>query len=110
MAETDGYIVVITTSPDQATAEMIAGQLVEDFEAACVQIVPAIKSFFRWQGKLEHAEEHLMLIKTRADKYDEIESKIRNLHPYEVPEIIAVPVTAGLSDYLIWINDNTKRL
>lgn len=110
MAETAKYLMVLSTSPDLMTAEKIANELVVDYLAACVQIIPAVKSFYRWQGKLDNSEEYLMLIKTVADKYDEIESKIKSLHPYELPEIIAVPITTGSSDYLSWIDDNTKPL
>lgn len=98
---------VITTSPDLMTAEKIAGQLVENRDAACVQIVSGVKSYFRWEGKLDMSEEQLILIKTAADKYNEVENTVKKIHPYELPEIIAVPVSAGFSDYLDWINDNT---
>ena len=110
MAETIDYITVLSTSPDTATAERIAGDLVEECLAACVQIIPGVRSYFRWQGRTENADEQLILIKTVTEKYDEIESKIKDLHPYDVPEIITVPVTGGLSDYLSWIKDNTKPL
>ena len=110
MAGLDKYIMIMTTCPDMPAAEKIANQLVDKRLAACVQIVPGVKSFFHWQGKVENAAEHLLLIKTVSDKYTEIEGIIISLHSYEVPEIITVPVTTGLRDYLTWIDDNTKAL
>ena len=76
--------------------------------AACVQIIPGVKSYFHWQGKLDNASEFLVLVKTVSDNYSVIEKKIRELHEYELPEILALPVAGGFSDYLNWINDNTK--
>ena len=101
---------IMTTCPDAPAAETIASELVVKSLAACVQVVPGVKSFYRWQGQLDSAAEQLLLIKTAADKYDEIEKLIISLHSYEVPEIIAVPVETGLRDYLAWIDDNTKTL
>lgn len=100
----------MTTCPDLALAERIADALVVNNLAACVQIVPGVKSFFRWQGKVDSAAEYLVLIKTVTDNYLAVENHIKSLHTYEVPEIIAVPVTAGARDYLVWIDDNTKAL
>ena len=110
MTGSDKYIMVITTCPDMPAAEKIAGELVDKCLAACVQVIPGVKSFFRWQGEVDNAAEYLLLIKTVAEKYTEIEGIITALHSYEVPEIIAVPVTTGLRDYLTWIDDNTKAL
>lgn len=110
MAAETKYLMVITTCPDMPEAEKIASELIDNSLAACVQVVPGVKSFFRWLGKVENETEYLVLIKTAADKYTEIENLINNLHSYELPEIIAVPVTAGLRDYLTWIDDNTKAL
>ena len=100
----------MTTCPDMPAAEKIASELVDNSLAACVQLLPGIRSFFRWQGKVDRADEILLLIKTTAQRYAEIENIINSLHSYEVPEIIAVPVTAGLRDYLNWIDDNTRAL
>ena len=100
----------MTTCPDLALAERIANALVVNNLAACVQIVPGVKSFFRWQGRVDSAAEYLVLIKTVTDNYLAVENHIKSSHSYEVPEIIAVPVTAGARDYLAWIDDNTKAL
>jgi periplasmic divalent cation tolerance protein len=110
MAATEKYLLIMTTCPDMPAAEKIASELVDNSLAACVQLLPGIRSFFRWQGKVERADEILLLIKTTAQRYAEIENIINSLHSYEVPEIIAVPVTAGLRDYLNWIDDNTRAL
>ena len=101
---------IMTTCPDMPAAEKIADALVDKSLAACVQIIPAIKSVFRWQGQVDHASESLLLAKTVAANYPEIEDLINSIHSYEVPEIIAVPVTTGSRDYLAWIDDNTKAL
>ena len=110
MAGSEKYLMIVTTCPDAPVAEKIANALVDSSLAACVQIIPGIKSIFRWQGKLDSAAEFLLLIKTVAQNYAEIERLINDLHSYEVPEIIALPVTTGSRDYLAWIDDNSKAL
>lgn len=107
MAKKPQYLLVLSTCPESAVAEKIANELVQDRLAACVQIIPGVQSFFRWAGKVDNQDELLMFIKTTADKYGELEMKIKTLHPYELPEIIAVPISTGFSDYLSWIEDNT---
>lgn len=102
------YILILNTCPDQQTARNIADALVEADQAACVNILPAGLSIYRWQGKIESAEEHLLIIKTHEEHYPHIETVIQNLHPYELPEIIAVPVIKGLPDYLTWIGESVK--
>ncbi len=99
--------VVFCTCPDQATATRIADTLVEDRLCACVNLIPGIRSIYRWEGKPESAEEVLMLIKTRADRYPALEEAIRSMHPYELPEIIALPVETGLPGYLKWVEQCT---
>ena len=98
--------IVHCTCPDQTTAVQIAEALVSEQLAACVHILPGIQSIYRWKGQLEHDEEVLVLIKSRTDKFDELEQAIRHLHPYELPEIVAVSIEAGLPDYLKWINES----
>lgn len=97
-------ILVLTTCPDRAAAERLARVLVEGALAACVNVLPGVRSIYRWRGALESADEHLLLIKTAAARYDKLENAIRANHPYELPEVIAVPITAGSNDYLQWIN------
>jgi len=110
MTEAEKYQVIMTTCPDLELAERIASELVDSNLGACVQIIPGVQSCFRWQGKIEKAVEYLVLIKTSAGNYLDIEKRIKQLHSYELPEIIALPITAGGRDYLAWIDDNTKPL
>lgn len=101
-------LLVITNLPDAPAAQKLAHHLVETRAAACVsQLAPCI-STYRWQGKIESATEVPLLIKTTQAAYPRLEKMIREAHPYELPEIIAVPVTAGLPAYLDWIGNETK--
>jgi periplasmic divalent cation tolerance protein len=100
-------LIVITNAPDRAVAQKIAHALVEQKLAACVNILAECTSVYRWKGKIETAGEVPLLIKTRPDIYAEVEAAIKSLHPYELPEIIAVSVTHGASDYLDWLNAAT---
>jgi periplasmic divalent cation tolerance protein len=95
---------ILCTCPDRDTADKIARQLVTGQLAACVNILPGILSVYTWQGQVESAQEHLLLIKSSKDRYQALEAAIRDNHPYDVPEIIAVPVEAGLPEYLHWID------
>ncbi len=94
---------VLNTCPDAASAQRIAIALVDKDLAACVNIVPGLRSIYRWKGKRESADELLLIIKTRVADYSKLEAMIRELHPYELPEIIAVPIHAGLPAYLQWV-------
>ena len=100
-------LLVFTNLPDQDAAMRLAQSLVEKRLAACVNILSGCQSVYRWQGAVERAEEVPVLIKTRASRYSEIEAAIRSLHPYEVPEVIAVPIVRGLPDYLDWVAEET---
>ena len=100
-------LIVFTNAPDRATAEKIAHALVEAKLAACVNILAECTSVYRWEGKTETSREVPMLIKTRAAIYNEVEALVKSLHPYELPEIIAVSLERGLSDYLDWVNAAT---
>lgn len=102
------YIQVFTTVEQQSDAEKIAKQLVEERLAACVQIIGPLTSYFQWQGKMDSAREYLCLIKSRKDLFGELESAIKKLHPYEVPEILAMPVDSGGKDYLKWLAAELK--
>ncbi len=95
-------IQVFTTGP-KADLDNIARTLVEERLAACVQVIGPIRSTYRWQGKVEKAEEWLAIAKTTQDLYPRLEATIKKLHTYEVPEILAVPVVAGNPDYLNWL-------
>jgi len=100
-------LLVLTNLPDQATAEALADELVDHRLAACVNILQPCRSVYRWQGAVESANEVPLLIKTTEAGYPALEAAIRARHPYETPEIIAVPVTRGLPDYLAWVATET---
>ena len=97
------YIQVLTTVGNKADAEKIAGSLVAEKLAACVQILGPLTSYFHWQGKLDTAGEYLCLIKSRNDLFTELETAIKDIHPYEIPEILAIPVVKGGKEYLDWM-------
>ena len=94
---------MLTTLPDRAGAETLARELLADRLAACVQIGATLQSLYHWHGEIETAQETPLAVKTRGELYARVEAAIRSRHPYELPEIIAVPITDGLSDYLDWI-------
>ena len=98
---------VLCNVPDVATARAIAARLVESRAAACVNISHACESVYRWDGAVERATEVPLAIKTVAEKYAEVETIIRGMHPYQVPEIVAVPVAMGLTSYLDWVRNET---
>ncbi len=102
------YVQVCTTAGNKSDAQAIADALVEQRLAACVQIVGPITSTYRWQGQVETAEEWLCIAKSRADLYEAVEQAIREVHPYEEPEILAVPVSAGSPSYLRWLDESLK--
>jgi periplasmic divalent cation tolerance protein len=98
---------VFTTLPTSDAAVTLARTLVEERLAACANILPAVRSIYRWQGKLQDENEVLLLLKTRSDQLERLKARILELHPYEVPEMLAVPVEAGYSGYLEWIAAET---
>ena len=101
-------LLVLTNLPERAAAERLAGLLVEKRLAACVNILAPCRSVYRCQGAVRHDEEHPMLIKTTAERYPALEQALRSGHPYELPEIIAVPIERGLPAYLQWVAAETK--
>jgi len=102
------HITILCTVPTLSIAQKIATELVSCELAACCNIIPGITSIYRWQGKVETDDELLMLIKSTEENYKAIENSIKELHPYEVPEIIALPIQQGFDKYLHWINEVTK--
>lgn len=100
-------LLVLTNLPDAASARALAGHLVEARLAACVNILAPCRSVYRWEGGIEDVEETPLLIKTTAARYAALEAAIRARHPYELPEIVAVPITHGLPDYLGWVAAET---
>ena len=103
---TEPVLIVFCTCPDSASAEAIARQLVGEHLAACVNVLPAIRSVYRWAGQVECDDEALLWIKTTQAAYSALESTFRQIHPYELPEIIAVESARGLPDYLQWVHDS----
>jgi len=101
-------LLVLTNLPDRAAAERLADILVEKKLAACVNILAPCRSVYRWKDALQRDEEHPMLIKTTTERYAELERALRAGHPYELPEIIAVPIERGLPAYLDWVAAETK--
>ena len=100
-------LLVLTNLPDRSAAETLAARLIETRVAACVNVLAPCRSVYRWKGAVQHDEEHPMLIKTTAEGYAALEAAIRAGHPYELPEIIAVPIERGLPAYLAWLADET---
>ena len=103
-------LVVYCTCPDPAPAERIAETVVNERLAACVSIVPGLTSIYRWQGAIQRDMKLLLIMKTCSTAYAGLETRLLELHPYEVPEIIALPIQAGSTTYLDWIADNTGAL
>lgn len=102
-------LLVFTSLPDAASARALAGALVEARLAACASVLAPCRSVYRWQGKTEDAAEVPLLIKTTAARYAALEAAIRARHPYELPEIVAVPIQHGLPDYLAWVAAETTE-
>jgi periplasmic divalent cation tolerance protein len=100
-------ILITTGSPDEAAT--IARTLVDEHLAACVNIIPGVRSFFFWEGRTQDAVEALMICKSRMPLMDAFIARVRTLHTYTVPEIIALPIAAGLPNYLAWVKDATKE-
>ncbi|UCV11638.1 divalent-cation tolerance protein CutA [Dechloromonas denitrificans] len=102
-------LLILTNCPDESVANTIALAVVESGLAACVNILPRVESIYRWQGAVESASEIPLLIKSTAANYAALETTIRQRHPYEVPEIIALPITHGLPAYLNWVSAETLQ-
>ncbi len=108
MEEVSRVVVMITTATEEE-AHRIAELLVNQRKAACVNIVPRVDSLFRWQGKLDSAQESLLIVKSKASLLPEIVSLVKGIHSYEVPEIIALPIVSGNEDYLKWIDSEVAE-
>ena len=102
-------IVVLITVPDEKAARKLAKPLVEEGLAACVNIVPGVRSIYRWEGKTCDEPELLLVVKTRRACFEALERRVRELHPYSVPEVIALPVVEGSAPYLDWVAASTRR-
>ncbi|RJQ46674.1 MAG: divalent-cation tolerance protein CutA [Nitrospiraceae bacterium] len=101
-------IAVLITAPNEDMAAAIAGALVEAKLAACANIMRGIRSIYVWQGRIEDETEVLMIVKTRKALFDRLKAKVKELHSYEVPEIIALPIITGSKDYLAWLRESTQ--
>ncbi len=95
--------VVLMTAPDTQVAEGLARSLVDERLAACVSLVPGIRSFYRWEGATREDAEVLLIAKTRSDRLGDLDARVRALHPYDVPEVLALPSTGGNAAYLAWV-------
>ncbi len=100
-------LVVLVTCPRKSVGEKIGGAVVEERLAACVNVIPGLTSIYRWEGKVQRDAEVLLVMKTRTHRLSALIRRVKALHPYTVPEIIALPVTAGSSSYLAWIREST---
>lgn len=104
------YIVIFITCPHKKEANKIAQKLVEKKLAACVNIVEKVESFFWWQGKVERANEALLIIKSKKEKLAKIIKAVKLMHSYAVPEVIALPISGGNKSYLRWVNESCKSI
>lgn len=105
----DQTILILTNLPDEATAVALAHRLVEHGLAACVNRLPGVRSVYRWQGRIEESAEVSLMIKSTQARYAELEKAIKSWHPYQLPEIIAVPIIGGSPEYLDWIMQQTTK-
>lgn len=101
------FLFAFTTAPDDGTAQKIAKKLVEERLAACVTVSAPSQSYYWWQSKISEEREHILFIKTKASLFSKLEKKIQEIHPYEIPEIIAIPILKGSAKYLNWIAKET---
>jgi periplasmic divalent cation tolerance protein len=101
-------VLVLTTFPADGDSEALARTLVSDRLAACVNILPPMRSIYRWKGAVEDASERQLVIKTTAARVPELQLRLKTLHPYEVPEFLVLPITEGSPDYLSWLTDSTR--
>ena len=99
-------VLALSTFPDQETAREISNELVTKKLAACANILPGVESIYRWKEEIESGNETLVLFKLSEDRQSAFQEKLRSLHPYEVPEIIFVPISSGLPEYLRWVTEN----
>ncbi|MGB2698588.1 MAG: divalent-cation tolerance protein CutA [Candidatus Zixiibacteriota bacterium] len=103
------FILILVTCSSPEEAEKIGNSLVEKRLAACVNVVPEVKSIFYWKGKVSKEKEVLLIVKSRMDLFESIQNEVKGLHSYEVPEIIALPIEAGSEEYLNWIRKETQK-
>ncbi|MEM7747440.1 MAG: divalent-cation tolerance protein CutA [Pseudomonadota bacterium] len=107
MASSTDFALVYTTAPDLAVAEAIGSQLVEEGLAACVNVLPGMRSIYSWQGQVQRDEEVVALVKTRANLAARVIARIEDLHPYDVPAAFVIPTSGGSSEFLKWVGEQT---
>ncbi len=103
------HIVVFITAPNKETAAGIARALVGEMLAACINIIPGVRSIYSWQGKIEDEEEVVLIAKTKKELFSKLSGRVKELHPYQTPEIIALPIIEGSPEYISWLNDATGQ-
>jgi periplasmic divalent cation tolerance protein len=109
MSVPEDFAVVLVTAPDMDLARRLAKAALEAKLAACANIVPAVESHYWWKGKLESSDEVLLIFKTRQQLLPKLERAVREIHSYDTPEFVALPLTAGSRKYLVWLTDNTVK-
>src|SRR5947207_13042467 len=102
-------LLALSTFPNAETARKVSNQLVDEKFAACANILPGVESIYRWKEKIETGNETLVFFKMSEDRQSAFQEKLRSLHPYDIPEIVFVPISSGLPDYLRWVVENCAR-
>jgi periplasmic divalent cation tolerance protein len=102
------FVIVLTTFPAEGNADVLARMLIDERLAACVNILPPMQSIYRWEGKVDDATERQLIIKTAASRVDALKQKIADVHPYELPEFVVIPILDGSEKYLGWLSDSTR--
>ena len=102
------YIVVLVTAPNEEVSASIGGALVGDGLAACANVIRGVRSIYKWKGSICDDPECLIVVKTVSDNFEAIERRVRELHPYEVPEVISLPIVKGSTPYLDWVEESTR--
>jgi periplasmic divalent cation tolerance protein len=102
------YVIIFVTAPSEKIASQIGKMIISKKLAACVNIIPEIRSLYRWKNKICNDKEFLIIIKSSAKRFNELAVKIQKMHPYEIPEIISIPITKGSNSYMKWLSENIK--
>ncbi len=106
MSESSSFVIVLSTFPADQDPIPLATALVDEHLAACVNVLPPMRSIYRWEGKVEQASEHQLVIKTRAERVEAVKARLASLHPYDVPEVLVLSIAGGADSYLHWIQAN----
>jgi periplasmic divalent cation tolerance protein len=106
VSEPSSFVIVLSTFPADQDPTALATALVDEQLAACVNVLPPMRSIYRWEGKVEQASEHQLVIKTRAERVEAVKARLASLHPYEVPEVLVLSIAGGADSYLQWLYAN----